>query len=58
MNPYILFLLFFCQSIISERINYVNPVIRLDAPDPSVIKGDNNWYYLYATGERILGICS
>jgi arabinan endo-1,5-alpha-L-arabinosidase len=53
MNPYILFLLFFCQSIISGRINYVNPVIRLDAPDPSVIKGDNNWYYLYATGERI-----
>ena len=53
MNPYILFLLFFCQSTISERINYVNPVIRLDAPDPSVIKADNNWYYLYATGERI-----
>ena len=49
MNPYILFLLFFCQSIISERINYANPVIRLDAPDPSVIKADNNWYYLYAT---------
>ena len=50
-SPLLFFLLI--NNILSERINYVNPVIRLDAPDPSVIKGDNNYYYLYATGERI-----
>jgi arabinan endo-1,5-alpha-L-arabinosidase len=35
------------------ELKYTNPVIRLDAPDPSVIKADNGWFYLYATGEGI-----
>ena len=53
MNPSFLFLFFLINSIISERINYVNPIIRADVPDPSIIKGDNGYYYLYATGEGI-----
>ena len=53
MNRSFLFLILLFNFVLNERINYVNPIIRLDAPDPSVIKGDNNYYYLYATGERI-----
>lgn len=53
MNKALLLLFLLINSSICERINYSNPIIRLDAPDPSVIKGDNNYYYLYATGERI-----
>jgi len=53
MNKVLIFFFILINSISSERINYVNPIIRLDAPDPSVIKGDGNYYYLYATGERI-----
>ena len=37
----------------SYSLKYTNPVIRLDGPDPSVIKGDNGFYYLYVTGEKI-----
>ena len=53
MNTSLLLFFLLINNILSERINYVNPIIRSDAPDPSVIKGDNNYYYLYATGERI-----
>lgn len=53
MNPSILLLFFLINSVISTRVNYVNPVIRSDAPDPSIIKADNGYYYLYPTGERI-----
>ena len=53
MNPSILFLFFLINSIICERVNYVNPIIRKDVPDPTIIKGDNGYYYLYATGEGI-----
>ena len=53
MNPSIIFLLFLINSIICGRINYINPIIKKDAPDPSIIKGDNGYYYLYATGESI-----
>lgn len=35
------------------NITYKNPVIRQDAPDPSVIKADDGYYYLYSTGEKI-----
>ena len=53
MNRALFILFLLINSIITERINYTNPIIRQDAPDPSMIKGDNGWYYLYATGERI-----
>ena len=53
MNISFIFLILLFNIVLNERINYVNPIIRLDAPDPSVIKGDNNYYYLYATGEKI-----
>lgn len=33
--------------------NYSNPVLTQDAPDPSVIRADNGYFYLYATGENI-----
>ena len=53
MNPSIIFLLFLINSILGERVNYINPIIKKDVPDPSIIKGDNGYYYLYATGEGI-----
>ena len=53
MNRALFILFLLINSIITDRINYTNPIIRQDAPDPSMIKGDNGWYYLYATGERI-----
>ena len=53
MNRALFILFLLINSIITGRINYTNPIIRQDAPDPSMIKGDNGWYYLYATGERI-----
>ena len=28
---------------------YTNPVVDYSLPDPSVIKGDDGYYYLYAT---------
>jgi arabinan endo-1,5-alpha-L-arabinosidase len=42
-------------SIINKayQIQYTNPVLPKDAPDPTVIKADNGLYYLYATGEGI-----
>lgn len=32
---------------------YRNPVIGEDAADPTIIKGDDGHYYLFATGEKI-----
>ena len=29
--------------------NYKNPVVDYSLPDPSVIKGDDGYFYLYAT---------
>ena len=45
----IIFLIFRPKS--SKK--YKNPVIFENIPDPSVIKGDNNYYYLYGTSESI-----
>ena len=33
--------------------HYRNPVISEDAPDPTVIKGDDGLFYLFATGESV-----
>ena len=32
---------------------YKNPVISEDAPDPSIIKGNDGYYYLFSTAEHI-----
>ena len=32
---------------------YTNPIINEDYPDPSYIKADDGYFYLYATGENI-----
>jgi len=53
MNISLLFFFFFLNAIVCDRTNYVNPIIRRDVPDPTIIKGDNGYYYLYATGEGI-----
>ena len=47
----ILSLLF--QIISPLETHYTNPVIGRDAPDPSIIRADNGYFYLYATGEVI-----
>ena len=54
-NKYIFFLIL---SIIFQKsflkiTKYTNPVLEKDAPDPSIIRGDNGYYYLYSTGENI-----
>ena len=41
------------QQVTEARGHYRNPVIGEDAPDPTVIKGDDGFYYLFATGEKI-----
>ena len=52
---YIFFIILVCffQKATNLSSKYINPVIKEDAPDPSVIRGDNGYFYLYATGERI-----
>ena len=32
---------------------YKNPIIAEDAPDPSVIKGNDGYYYLFSTAEHV-----
>ena len=32
---------------------YHNPIIKEDLPDPSIIRADNGYFYLYATGEKV-----
>ena len=41
------------QDASSPRNHYRNPVIGEDAADPTVIKGDDGCYYLFATGEKV-----
>jgi len=52
---YIIFIIFLTlfQDISPADSKYTNPVIKEDAPDPSVIRVDNGYYYLYSTGEKI-----
>ena len=48
----ILITIFLIFLLISSK-KYKNPVILENIPDPSIIKGDNNYYYLYGTFESI-----
>ena len=52
MKKYLIFLLFLFYFTASTRVSYTNPIVREDAPDPTIIKA-NGLYYLYATGEKI-----
>ena len=52
MKKSLIFLLFLFYFTASTRVSYTNPIIREDAPDPTIIKA-NGYYYLYATGEKI-----
>lgn len=38
------------ESKPEEKVWYSNPVIDSDNPDPTVIKADDGYFYLYATG--------
>lgn len=38
------------EIIVDAKSTYSNPVIKADAPDPSVIRAEDGTYYLYATG--------
>ena len=46
-------LIFIIFSFKCERVNYTNPVIKDESPDPSVIKAHDNYYYLFTTNEKI-----
>ena len=52
MKKSLIFLLFLFYFTASTRVSYTNPIVREDAPDPTIIKA-NGLYYLYATGEKI-----
>lgn len=32
---------------------YTNPVVNVDAPDPSVIRGNDGYYYMFSTAEHV-----
>lgn len=38
------------QAPLQDKVWYSNPVIDSDNPDPSVIKAEDGYFYLYATG--------
>lgn len=38
-----------CQSEKADTLSYDNPVISKSLPDPTVIKADDGYFYLYAT---------
>ena len=40
------------DTLVKYVKKYNNPVIRHDAPDPSVIRGDNGIFYLYSTESK------
>ena len=39
-----------CGQKAAELVYYHNPVVRAEAPDPSVIRATDGTFYLYATG--------
>ena len=43
---------FLFKSSLLLQVQYTNPVIKIDAPDPTVIKA-GDYYYLYSTAEKI-----
>ena len=38
------------QAPLADKVWYSNPVIDSDNPDPTVIKAEDGYFYLYATG--------
>lgn len=36
-----------------QAATYKNPIIAEDAPDPSIIKGNDGYYYLFSTAEHV-----
>ena len=36
-----------------QAAKYKNPIIAEDAPDPSIIKGNDGYYYLFSTAEHV-----
>lgn len=53
MRLYLVGLLLYILPNCYGANSFKNPVLNVDMPDPSVIKGDDGYYYLYATGESI-----
>ncbi len=41
------------DTIIVDRECYHNPIIGIDAPDPSVIKAEDEYFYLYSTARNV-----
>ena len=44
---------FLLQPLSLEAATYKNPIIAEDAPDPSIIKGNDGYYYLLSTAEHV-----
>lgn len=45
----LLFVVAIAPTIIAESISYTNPVIARSAPDPTVLRAGDGYFYLYAT---------
>lgn len=44
----------FTMSANAQEDNlYTNPVIDIDFPDPTIIKGDDGYFYAYCTNSRV-----
>jgi len=64
MNKYCLFALLLiashnvsCQESVTQnekQSTYSNPVVNLSLPDPTIIKANDGFFYLYATGDIAL----
>ena len=56
MKLYLYILIIFTLYYHCEKINYINPIINEDTPEPSVIKGKDNNYYLFTTFEKFIAV--
>ena len=45
--------IFSTTTSLGQHKTFQNPIIDEDAPDPSCIRADNGYFYLYATGAKI-----
>ena len=54
MNRSLLFGLLMLALSVSAQNTYKNPVYGSDFPDPSVQRGQDGYFYVYATGQRCL----
>ena len=53
MKYHFILLLFLSHYLKCVVVNYTNPIIYEEAPEPSIIKADDNYFYIFTTFEKI-----